>query len=69
MPITVTEILDVQRIDEFCKEIMSRKDHGTSRLVENEYAALRKVSPDEDENLQLVLPEVLRPRLVNLTHH
>lgn len=34
LPITVTEILDAQRIDDFWKEIRSRKDRWTSGFVE-----------------------------------
>lgn len=69
MPVTVAEILDEQGIDEFCKEIISGKGCGTSGFVENEDGVLRRVSLDNEENLQSLIPEVLRPKFPNLTHH
>lgn len=69
MPITVTEILDAQRIDALCKQILYGPDRGTRRFVETEQGVLRMVSPNYEENLQIVMPEVLHPRLHNITHH
>lgn len=69
VPINITEILDALRTDGFGKEIRSKQDRSASRLVEPEDGLLRRVSADDEKNLQIVMPEVICPRLLNLTHH
>lgn len=69
VPIKMTEILDAQRVDDFCEEILARKDRGTSWIVETEDGVLRRAHPDNEGDLQIVMPKVLRPRLLNITHH
>lgn len=66
--IAMTEILDAKRIYGFCREIKSSQDRNTSRFVELEDGVLRRISLHDEENLQIVLPYVIRPRLFNLTH-
>lgn len=51
VPISITELRDVQKIDEFCKEVLSRKDRGTSLFVDTEYGVLRRVSLNDIKNL------------------
>lgn len=48
VPITVTEILYAQRINYFCKEILSRQDSGKRRLVKTVDGVLRRLSPDDE---------------------
>lgn len=69
VPITTTEILDLQRMDGLFKEIISNKYHDKSRFVETKDGELSRVPPGDVENLQIEMPEVLRPMLLNLTHH
>lgn len=69
MPITITKILDAQRIDVFRREILHEPERSTSRFVENEDNVLLRVSTYDQENLQIVMTEVLRPSLLNLTYH
>lgn len=68
VPIRMTDILDAQRADDLCKETLYRKDPETRRIVEKRRSAT-KVSPHKWENIQSVIPEVLHPRFLILTHH
>lgn len=68
IPISGTEIVDAQRIDNFFKEILPRRDPGTSVFVETEDEVPRRLSQDDGDNFQIITPEVLRPRLQNCWH-
>lgn len=67
MPITIKEIIDVHTTYGSCKELIYNQDRSTSRLVESEDGGLRRVRADDEENLHIVIPEVLRQKLPNRT--
>lgn len=65
LAIKVTNIPDAPIIDAFFEESLPRKDLGTRLFVETEDGVLRRVSPDDSENIQIFMPEVRCPRLPN----
>ena len=68
--ITRNEVLDVQRYDDFCQTILARQDrHRDSAFFEDDYEILRRRHPTIHGLEQIVLPETLRPRLLDLAHY
>lgn len=67
VPIKLTGILDVQRIDGIYKLILSMPYYITSRLVETKDRLIHRVSKNDEEDLQIFMNDVLRPRLLALT--
>lgn len=66
---TVQEVLLAQRFDAFCTEVLVRKDRNTSRIIETDDAVLRIIAPGEEEMRKIVIPQVLRSRIIRLAHH
>ena len=68
--ITRNEVLDAQRYDDFCKTIPARQDpHRDSAFFEDDYGILRRRHPTIHGLEQIVLPETLRPRILDLAHY
>lgn len=55
VPVKVTEIISVNRIDGLCKEIISNQYIGTSRVFVTEDVVIHRVSSDDVYNLQIVM--------------
>lgn len=70
MPLTKQEIIDAQRVDSYCQTILAKQskklDHN---FEEGEDGVLRRRHPQEDDVLQIVLPEALCPRFITFAHH
>lgn len=67
--ISIREMLDAPKTDEFCRDILSGQGRGTVRIIEDDDGVLRRIIPQEGGTKQIVIPEALRPRLFNPTHH
>ena len=68
-PITVEEIVQEQKLDSFCQTTLARMNRKRrSSFYEDEHGVLRRKCP-YDGQVQIVLPETLRPRVLHLTHH
>ena len=67
--LTRNEILEAQRHSDFCQTVISRQSRKTdSAFYEDEYGLLRRRHPTINEIDQIVLPETLRPRVLDLAH-
>ena len=72
VPVKITrdEVLDAQRYDDFCQTILARQDsHRDSAFFEDDYGILRRRHPAIHGLEQIVLPETLRPRILDLAHY
>ena len=72
VPLTITrdEVLDAQRYDDFCQTILARQNHHRdSAFFEDDYGILRRRHPTINGLEQIVLPETLRPRILDLAHY
>ena len=67
-PITITEILEAQRTDDFCQTIRTKISSENS-FIEGEDDVFRRIHPLEPQLRQIVLPESLRARVYHLAHH
>ena len=68
--ITRNEVLGTQRYDDFCQTILARQNrHRDSALFEDDYGILRRRHPTIHGLEQIVLPETVRPRILNLAHY
>ena len=68
--LTRNEILDAQRHDDFCQTVLTRQSRKTdSAFYEDEYGPLRRRHPTINEIDQIVLPETLRLRVLDLAHY
>ena len=67
---TRSEILETQGHDDFCQTVLARQSWKTdSAFYEDEYGLLRLRHPTIDDIDQIVLPETLRPRVLDLAHY
>ena len=68
--LTRNEILDAQRHEDFCETVLTRQIRKTdSAFYEEEYGLLRRRHPMINNIDQIVLPETLRPRVLDLAHY
>ena len=68
--LTRNETLDAQRHDDFCQTVLTRQSRKTdSEFYEDEYGLLRRRHPTTDDIDQIVIPENLRPRVLDLAHY
>ena len=68
-PVTFDEILHEQKTDSYCQTILSTQNPKLrSSFFEGDDAILRRKCP-YDGQIQIVLPETLRPRVLKLSHH
>ena len=64
------QILNAQRHADFCQTVLTRQSRKTeSAFYEDEYGLLRRRHPAINEIDQIVLPERLRPRVLDLAHY
>lgn len=59
----------MQKVDPFCKEILSGNGLVTDQFVKTDDGFLRRIPPGEVDALKIVVPEALRPRILKLTHN
>ena len=70
MKLTSNEILDAQPHDYFCQTVLTRQSRKTdSAFYEDEYGLLRRRHPTMNDIDQILLPETLKPRVLNLAHY
>ena len=68
--LTRNEILDAQRHEDFGQTLLTRQSRKTdSAFYEDEYGLLRRRNPTITDIDQIVLPETLRPRVLDLAHY
>ena len=67
---TKDELLEAQSKDDFCQTILTRQYRNLdTNFFESNDGLLRRQHPTDPEIIQIVLPETLRPRLLDLAHH
>ena len=68
--LTKDELLGAQSTDDFCQTVLSRqsKDLDT-HFFEGKDGLLRRLHPTDPEIVQIELPDTLRPRVLDLSHH
>ena len=68
--ITIEEILEAQKTDSFCQTVLERQSiRIDSAFFEGPDGLLRRHHPREAVVEQIVLPDTLRPRVLQLAHH
>ena len=68
--ITIEEILEAQKTDSFCQTVLARQSKRIdSAFFEGPDGLLRRHHPREAGIEQIVLPDTLRPRVLQLAHH
>ena len=68
--ITIEEILEAQKTDAFCQTVLARQSKRyDSAFFEGADGLLRRRHPREPDIEQVVLPDSLRPRVLQLAHH
>ena len=68
-PLTIAELVDAQRTDDFCQTIIRSID-GRSRFYEDSTTGLlKRRHPSTEDLVQIVVPKTLRSRLLHLAHH
>ena len=66
---SLSEILDEQRRDSFCQQVLASQSHKQRAFFEGTDGLLLRRHPIHDELVQIVLPETLRPRVLQLCHY
>ena len=72
VPVNITRngVLDAERYGYFCQTILARQDrHRYSAFFEDYSGILRRWHPTIHGLEQIVLPETLRPRILDLAHY
>lgn len=69
LEIYIHESVSAQRCHEFCREVLEKKDRGNSRLVETYDGILRRIEPDDETYLQIVVSLVLQKRILKISQH
>ena len=68
--ITIEEILEAQKTDSFCQTVLARQSKRIdSAFFEGPDGLLRRRHPREPDIEQVVLPDTLRRRVLQLAHH
>ena len=68
--ITRNEILGAQRYDDFCQTILTRQDrHQKPAFFEDDYGILWRQYPTIHDLEQIVFPETLQTRILDLAHY
>ena len=68
--LTKDELLEAQSHDNFCLIVISRHSRNLdTHFFEGNDCLLRRQHPAESEIVQIVLPDTLRPRVLNFAHH
>ena len=66
---TNAEILGEQRGDTFCLQVLTEQDSWHRHFYEGPDGILRRRHPAQRDLVQIVLPTVLRPRVLRLCHY
>ena len=68
--ITIQEILEAQKTDSFCQTVLAMQSKGIgSAFFEGPDGLLRRRHPREPDTEPVVLPDTLRPRVLQLAFH
>lgn len=67
-PVTRTEIRLVQRMDECYQNLLSSAIAGTGKVRESPNGVLVRTHPDDESQMQVILPATLQPRILSLEH-
>ena len=68
-PPTNAEILEEQRGDAFCLQVLAEQDSRHRHFHAGPGGILRRRHPIQPDLVQIVLPKVLRPRVLRLCHY
>ena len=68
-PPTNAEILEEQKGDAFCLQVLAEQDSRHRHFHEGPKGILRRRHPVQPDLVQIVLPKVLRPRVLRLCHY
>ena len=69
-PLTIEEIAEEQRVDDFCQTVLARKSESKdSAFFEDYHGVLKRRHPFDPEVEQVVVPRTLRARLLRLCHN
>ena len=67
---TKDELLEAQSTDDFCKTVLSLQSRNLdTHFFEGNDGVLRRQNPTDPEMVQIVVPDTLRPRVLDLAHH
>ena len=69
LPLTIDEIREEQRLDDFCQTIIARQCKSDSAFFEDSDGLLKRRPHREPDLTQIVLPRSFRSRLLTLAHH
>ena len=68
--LTKDELLEAQSTDDFCQTVLSRQSRNLdTHFFEGKDGLLRRQHQTDPEIFQIVLPDTLRPRVLDLAHH
>ena len=68
--LTKDELLEAQSTDDFCQTVLSRQSWNLdTHFFEGNNGLLRRQHQTDSEIVQIILPDTLRPRVLNLSHH
>ena len=68
--LTKDELLEAQSTDDFCQTVLSRQSRNLdTHFFEGDDGLLRRQHPTDLENVQIVVLDTLRPRVLDLAHH
>ena len=68
--LTKDELLEAQSTDDFCQTVLSRLSRNLeTHFFEGNDGLLRREHPTDPEIFQILVPDTLRPRVLDLAHH
>ena len=68
--LTKDELLKAQSTDDFCQTVLPRQSRNPdTHFLEGNDGLLRRQHPTDSKIVQILLPETLRPRVLDLAHH
>ena len=69
-PLTMEEIAEEQRVDDFCQTVLARQSESKdSAFFEDHHGVLKRRNPSKPDIEQVVVPRTLRGRLLRLCHN
>ena len=69
-PLTIEEIAEEQRVDDFCQTVLARQSESRdSAFFEDHHGVLRRRHPFDPDIVQVVVPRTLQARLLQLCHN
>ena len=68
-PLTIEEIAEEQRVDDFCQTVLARQSESRdSAFFEDHQGVLKQRHPFDPDIVQVAVPRTLRARLLRLCH-